>query len=59
MLKGQKGGTPKLFNILNSLLFFVAFMQCCGSGSIWIRNFCLDLPGIKIPDPAKSERAHK
>ena len=25
--------------------------QCCGSGSAWIRNFCLD--------PAKSERTYK
>ena len=24
--------------------------QCCGSGSAWIRNFCLD------PDPAKYEK---
>ena len=39
------------------------YHQCCGSGSgsAWIRNFCLDLDGIKVPDPdpAKSERAIK
>ena len=36
-------------------IWIFLFKQCCGSGSAWIRNFCLD----PDPDPAKSERAYK
>ena len=40
-------------NTPSDKLFY--FNQCCGSGSAWIRNFCLDLD----PDPELLFRIHQ
>jgi hypothetical protein len=45
----------------SSRFLFVAFcgyqMQCCGSGSAWIRNFLLDPdPEFEVSDPGQSRK---